>query len=67
MSQNMSQKDKDALFVLAFFVWIIGSSMGGIFLHALSASDLMDWIIVGFVLAWAVVIGYFYYRITRSP
>jgi hypothetical protein len=43
---------KEAKAGLAAAIWVIGSAAVGGFLHSLSASTWMDWIIIIFVLTW---------------
>ena len=49
----MSKSDDDALkIMLAVGLWVIGSGVVGGFLHNLSASTAMDFVIIAFVLVW---------------
>ncbi len=51
---------KEAKVGIAAVLWFIGSAAVGGFLHSLSASEWMDWIIIVFVVAWGAAMVWLY-------
>ena len=53
----MAKKDNDTLKIfIGIFAWIVGSGIVGGFLHDLSASQWMDFVIIAFVVLWGIFI-----------